>query len=57
MEEVGLLEMSGADARARGIIDGDPVRVFNHRGDILLQARVDGAVQAGVVSAKLHWAS
>ncbi len=26
------------------------------RGDILLRARVDGAVQAGVVSAKLHWA-
>jgi len=56
MEEVGLLEMSGADARARRIVDGDAVRVFNHRGDILLRARVDGAVQAGVVSAKLHWA-
>ena len=56
MEEVGLLEMSGADARTRGIIDGDPVRVFNGRGDVLLQARVDGAVQEGVVSAKLQWA-
>ena len=38
------------------ILDGDMVRVFNRRGDILLRARVDGAVQAGVVSAKLHWA-
>jgi molybdopterin guanine dinucleotide-containing S/N-oxide reductase-like protein len=56
MEEAGLLEMHGADARARGIIDGDVVRVFNRRGDIELRARVDGAVQAGVVSAKLHWA-
>jgi len=56
MEEVGLLEMNAADARSRGIADGDPVRVFNRRGDILLRARVDGAVQAGVVSAKLHWA-
>ncbi len=56
MEEVGLLEMSAADARSRGIFDGDAVRVFNRRGDILLRARVDGAVQAGVVSAKLHWA-
>jgi molybdopterin guanine dinucleotide-containing S/N-oxide reductase-like protein len=56
MEEVGLLEMSAADARARSIVDGDVVRVFNRRGDILLRARVDGAVQAGVVSAKLHWA-
>src|ERR1700730_2243952 len=56
MEDVGLLEMSAADAWARGIADGDTVRVFNRRGDILLRARVDGAVQAGVVSAKLHWA-
>jgi anaerobic selenocysteine-containing dehydrogenase len=56
MEETGLLEISGADARARGIADGDRVRVFNHRGDILLKARVDGKVQPGVVSASLNWA-
>ena len=47
MEEVGLLEMSQGDAKPRGIADGDSVRVFNQRGDILLKARVDGAVQAG----------
>ena len=51
-----MLEMNAADARARGIVDGDVVRVFNHRGEILLRARVDGAVQTGVVAAKLHWA-
>jgi anaerobic selenocysteine-containing dehydrogenase len=56
MEEVGLLEMNAKDAGARGIVDGDRVRVFNRRGDILLTARVDGAVQPGVVSAKLFWA-
>jgi len=56
MEEFGLLEMNAGDALARGIADGDSVRVFNRRGDILLRARVDGAVQKGVVSAKLHWA-
>jgi molybdopterin guanine dinucleotide-containing S/N-oxide reductase-like protein len=56
MEEVGLLEINSADARTRGIANGDPVRVFNRRGDILLKARVDGKVQAGVVSAQLHWA-
>ncbi len=56
MEEAGLLEISAADARARKIVDGDVVRVFNRRGDIRLRARVDGAVQAGVVSARLHWA-
>ncbi len=56
MEEPGLLEISTTDARARGIGDGDQVRVFNHRGDILLKARVDGKVQPGVVSARLNWA-
>ncbi|HYM76794.1 MAG TPA: molybdopterin-dependent oxidoreductase [Candidatus Dormibacteraeota bacterium] len=56
MEEPGLLEISAADARARGIADGDRVRVFNRRGDIELKARVDGKVQPGVVSASLHWA-
>jgi anaerobic selenocysteine-containing dehydrogenase len=56
MEEVGLLEMNATDARARGIADGDRVRAFNRRGDIVLTARVDGAVQPGVVSAKLYWA-
>jgi molybdopterin guanine dinucleotide-containing S/N-oxide reductase-like protein len=56
MEEFGLLEISAFDARARGIVDGDRVRVFNRRGEIALQARVDGKVQPGVVSAKLQWA-
>jgi anaerobic selenocysteine-containing dehydrogenase len=56
MEETNLLEMHSTDARARGIADGETVRVYNHRGEIFLQARVDGAVQAGVVSARLNWA-
>jgi anaerobic selenocysteine-containing dehydrogenase len=56
MEEAGLLEICVGDARARGIADGDRVRVFNRRGDILLKARVDGKVQPGVVSATLNWA-
>jgi molybdopterin guanine dinucleotide-containing S/N-oxide reductase-like protein len=56
MEERGLLEISAHDARARGISEGDPVRVFNHRGEVVLQARIDGKVQPGVVSARLNWA-
>jgi len=56
MEEVGLLEMNVHDAEARRIADGDKIRVFNRRGDILLRARVDGAVQPGVVCARLEWA-
>jgi len=56
LEESGLLEISAADARSRGIAEGDTVRVFNRRGDIHLKARVNGAVQTGVVCAKLAWA-
>jgi len=56
LEEPGLLEINSADARARGITDGDMVRVFNRRGEIQLKARVDGAVQPGVVAARLFWA-
>ena len=56
MEEPGLLEMSAADARSRGIAEGDTVRLFNRRGDIHLTAKVNGAVQPGVVCARLAWA-
>jgi molybdopterin guanine dinucleotide-containing S/N-oxide reductase-like protein len=56
MEEPGLLEMNASDAWTRGIADGDRVRIFNRRGDILLKAKVDGVVQPGVVSARLDWA-
>ena len=56
MEEIGWLEMSALDARARGIAEGDAVRVFNRRGDLELKAHINGAVQPGVVGAKLNWA-
>lgn len=56
MERQHELEMHRRDAEARGIRDGDRVRVFNQRGEILLTARVDGAVSPGVVGAKLGWA-
>jgi len=55
MEEIGLLEMNSVDASKRGICDGEMVRVFNRRGEIILKARVDGVVEKGVVSAKLYW--
>jgi anaerobic selenocysteine-containing dehydrogenase len=54
--DLGVLEMSGRDAERRGIRNGDPVRVFNQRGEIQLKAKVDGKVSAGVVAAKLNWA-
>ncbi len=56
MEDTNLLEMHSADARVRGIKNGETVRVYNQRGEIFLQARVDGAVQTGVVAARLNWA-
>jgi anaerobic selenocysteine-containing dehydrogenase len=56
MEERNQLEISAADARARGIADGDAVRVFNSRGSLTLTARVNGATQPGVVAARLNWA-
>ena len=40
------------DARARGVVDGDPVRVFNQRGSVLLPARVTDRVAPGVVAIK-----
>ena len=56
LEAPDAIEMHAEDARSRDIHDGDRVRVFNLRGEIFLQAKVDGAVQPGVVSARLHWA-
>jgi len=56
MEQQHELEMSRPDAESRGIKEGDRVRVFNDRGEIVLRARVDGAVASGVVGAKLGWA-
>ena len=55
-ESTGLLDIHSADAHQRGIRDGDPVRVFNGRGELLLRARVNGTVQPGVVAASLYWA-
>jgi anaerobic selenocysteine-containing dehydrogenase len=56
MEDTSLLEIHAKDAEARGIRDGDAVRVFNRRGELTLRAHVNGAVQPGVVAAKLNWA-
>lgn len=44
------VSMSKADAEARGIRDGDMVRVFNDRGETRIQARVTGRIMPGVAS-------
>jgi anaerobic selenocysteine-containing dehydrogenase len=49
------LEMHAADAAARGIRDGDLVRVFNARGSLRLRARVNDRPRPGVVVAPSVW--
>jgi molybdopterin guanine dinucleotide-containing S/N-oxide reductase-like protein len=50
------LEMHPLDAEARGIADGNTVRIFNDRGSLALTALVNGSVPPGVVAARLDWA-
>jgi anaerobic selenocysteine-containing dehydrogenase len=49
------LDMHAEDAAARGIRDGDRVRVFNDRGAYTLKARVNGKPRRGVVVAPSVW--
>ncbi|MDH7555820.1 MAG: molybdopterin-containing oxidoreductase family protein [Candidatus Methanosuratincola sp.] len=42
------VEISREDAAARGISDGDRVRVFNARGDCIIRAKVSPKVKRGV---------
>jgi anaerobic dimethyl sulfoxide reductase subunit A len=45
-----VMWISAGDANARGIADGDRVRVFNDRGALMISARVTKRVRPGVVS-------
>jgi len=49
------LDMHPQDAAARGIRDGDAVRVYNDRGEYRLRARVNGKPRPGVVVAPSVW--
>lgn len=48
-QQTSRVWMHSADAAARGVGDGDTVRVFNGRGSCVLTARVDGLVREGVI--------
>ncbi len=50
-----LLEMHTEDAAARGIRDGDTVRVFNPRGSYHCKARVSARARTGVVNGLGVW--
>ena len=43
------LEISTADAKGRGIVTGDRVRVWNEQGAVLLIAKVTERIMPGVV--------
>jgi len=50
------VEMHPADAEARGIKDGDAVRIWNDRGEVALTAAINASLPAGVVAGQLDWA-
>lgn len=47
--EPQAVKISTADAQARGIREGDLVRVFNDRGDMIIPARVTERIMPGVI--------
>ncbi len=54
-EKEPRLDIHPVDAAARGIKDGDQVRVFNERGEFKLKARVSDKARPGVVVALSVW--
>lgn len=51
------LDLHPQDARARGIEDGDVVRVFNDRGSFKLKATLTEAIRPGSVNLPQGWSS
>ncbi len=49
------LEIDAADAAARGVSDGDEVRVWNERGVLAVRAEISDRVRTGVVSLPFGW--
>jgi anaerobic selenocysteine-containing dehydrogenase len=50
-----VLWLSPADAAARGVADGAPIRLYNERGEMRARARVTGAIGAGTVWMRDGW--
>jgi anaerobic selenocysteine-containing dehydrogenase len=49
------LEIHPADAKARNLADGDPVRIFNDRGSLRLLTKLNPNLPLGVVATHLDW--
>ena len=54
-EKTPSLDIHPADAASRGIGDGEPVRIFNDRGEMIAAARVTDRARQGVVVALSIW--
>ena len=55
IETEPVLEMHPEDAQARGIQDGDVIRVFNHRGTYHCKAQLNDRARPGVVNGLGIW--
>lgn len=49
------LDISAADAEARGIVEGDRVRVYNGRGELFTTAAISDRLQPGLVTMPFGW--
>ncbi|MES2300271.1 MAG: molybdopterin oxidoreductase family protein [Pseudomonadota bacterium] len=49
------LDMHPIDSAARGVVDGDMVRIFNERGSFVAKARVTSKARAGLVVGLSVW--
>lgn len=54
-ERTPMLDLNRADAAARGIVDGDRVRIFNDRGSFTATVRVGDKARPGVAVAPSIW--
>ncbi|UII34443.1 molybdopterin-dependent oxidoreductase [Fulvivirga ulvae] len=50
-----FLELHPDDAAVRGIGDGDPVIIHNHRGEVRVNAVITSNIKQGVVFLPMHW--
>jgi len=53
--EEPLLQMNPRDALKRGISDGDEVKIYNNRGYLITNVRIDFSIKRGCVSMTNGW--
>lgn len=49
------LDISPDDARAYGLVEGEPVRVTSRRGSVVAPVRIDDGLRAGLVFMTMHF--